>query len=456
MTCRLLIAGAAPDTAVALRLGLTPARYTVDRAVGTDEAILGIAAARPDLILAYDGADPADGLIRTLRARDEARSIPVVALIAPQASVARRTELLEAGADEVLRRPVPEPLLSATIRALRRRADQAREMNRRRATAEEFGFADGGAAPYAPPPRVVLISGDEDARRALSGALGAPVAAMAEADAIRRADEWRAADVYLIDATGEDGEPGLSTLSELRAQAAARTAAFLVRASTPEVAATALCFGATGVVPAEASAAETAIRIRRVAEAARDRARMDKALETHLELSITDELTGIRNRRYAERHADRLIDAAADAARPVAVLMADVDHFKQVNDRHGHAAGDRVLVEVARRLSDALRGGDLLARVGGEEFMLILQGAGPAQAELAAERLRDAVGGAPVVLPDGTALTVTISVGIAASGPAGPARGDRARMTAAADEACYAAKRAGRNRVHAAHEGRAA
>ena len=456
MTARILVVGTAPDAAVALRPGLSPPRYAVDRALSTADMIAALRAAPPDLILVEDVAGRALSDIRTIRAQDGADGIPVVALMSPGARDATRLDLFEAGADEVLRRPVPERLLTATIRTLRRAADQARETARRRATAAEFGFSDAAAPSYAPPPRVVRIGRDDARRRALSQALGAPVAALDEAEALARAAADRPAEAYLIDATGEGGEPGLSTLSELRTQSAVRRAAILVLADAPDIAAEALGLGATAVLPGSASGAEVALRLRRAAAAARDRDRLARAMEASIEAAVTDPLTGVRNRRYAERHADQLFEDAAAAGRPIAVLVVDIDHFKQVNDRHGHAAGDIVLAEVARRLGDSLRGGDLLARIGGEEFLLVLQGAGCDQATTAAQRLRMQVSGTPVALPDGGAVHVTISIGICASGPTGPSRIDRTHMTAEADRACYAAKRAGRNRAEMAPAGRAA
>jgi two-component system cell cycle response regulator len=122
--------------------------------------------------------------------------------------------------------------------------------------------------------------------------------------------------------------------------------------------------------------------------------------------------------------------------------MVDIDHFKQVNDRHGHAAGDQALVEIARRLRGALRSGDLVARLGGEEFAVLLPNANVADARALCERLRDAVAAVPVMLAQ-AAHGVTISIGVTTYVP--PESMDNALSRA--DVRLYGAKTAGRNRV---------
>jgi diguanylate cyclase (GGDEF)-like protein/PAS domain S-box-containing protein len=163
------------------------------------------------------------------------------------------------------------------------------------------------------------------------------------------------------------------------------------------------------------------------------------------EEAVRDPLTGLYNRR----HLDRVL-AADLASRPrtgqLAVLVADVDHFKAVNDRFGHAAGDRVLTAVADTLAGAVRDGDTAARLGGEEFVLVLPGAGREQALERAERIRRAVAAGRLVL-DGEGVAVTVSIGVAVCPADGAAA---ATLLAAADRALYTAKATGRDRVVAA------
>ncbi|WP_336027505.1 histidine kinase N-terminal 7TM domain-containing diguanylate cyclase [Geodermatophilus sp. FMUSA9-8] len=163
------------------------------------------------------------------------------------------------------------------------------------------------------------------------------------------------------------------------------------------------------------------------------------------EEAVRDPLTGLHNRR----HLDRALGAGL-AARPrtgeLSLLVVDVDHFKRVNDRLGHAAGDAVLTAVAGTLAGAVREGDTAARLGGEEFVLVLPGAGREQALARAERIRRTVAATPHDV-DGGPVTVTVSIGVAVC----PADGaSAATLLEAADRALYTAKATGRDRVVAA------
>ena len=170
--------------------------------------------------------------------------------------------------------------------------------------------------------------------------------------------------------------------------------------------------------------------------------RMRYAEVRQRQLANTDPLTGLCTRRFLET---RLALAAVRAGQPgatIAVLLVDVDHFKSINDRFGHPAGDRALAEVARRLRAVARSADVLARYGGEEFALLTSGAGHEDLRVLGERLRIAVAASPVAIDDGAPLPVTVSVGAAATTlPASPAE-----LIDRADRALYAAKAAGRDR----------
>jgi diguanylate cyclase (GGDEF)-like protein len=158
--------------------------------------------------------------------------------------------------------------------------------------------------------------------------------------------------------------------------------------------------------------------------------------------ALTDPLTGLPNRRSFDARLAEL--CAAPDAGPIGLALVDVDHFKRVNDGYGHAAGDAVLMRLAVVLGHSVRQGDVVARIGGEEFAAVFVGAAPAAARDACERIRQAVQDQPWsdLLPGGT---VTVSIGLAPvpCGPDGPAA-----AIAQADRHLYDAKRAGRNRVH--------
>lgn len=160
-----------------------------------------------------------------------------------------------------------------------------------------------------------------------------------------------------------------------------------------------------------------------------------------------DALTGLPNRGALTLLEPRLL-RVSPLDTPVAVLMLDIDHFKAINDTHGHDAGDIALRHVAARLTALIRQGDTLVRWGGEEFCLCLPGSDAAGALAAAEKLRVGLAGSPVALPDGTTLALTASLGLAVLKPGESLSAAMGR----ADGALFAAKRAGRDRVMVAEE----
>lgn len=172
-----------------------------------------------------------------------------------------------------------------------------------------------------------------------------------------------------------------------------------------------------------------------------------KFIATLQTLSVTDALTGIANRRHWD---GRLAEEIARAQRyryPVAVLMVDIDHFKRVNDTHGHQVGDEVLRQVAERLRSTLRRTDFLARYGGEEFGIIAPQTALEAAKVLAERLRRAIAREPIQVNNELSIPLTISVGVAVFPDHAQNESD---LVAAADAALYRAKQDGRNCVRVA------
>jgi len=172
-----------------------------------------------------------------------------------------------------------------------------------------------------------------------------------------------------------------------------------------------------------------------------------------LRSGITDVLTGWHNRRYLQTRLREELERSRRDGSPLTLLLIDIDHFKRVNDNHGHLAGDLVLTEVAQRIESRIRASDVAARYGGEEFVLALPDTDAAAGRSLAERLRAAVAERPIALADGAELELTISAGLAT---VTPSRAEEDLKTLAesllarADLALYEAKSAGRDRVAAA------
>ncbi|MBI3393367.1 MAG: GGDEF domain-containing protein [Nitrospirae bacterium] len=163
-----------------------------------------------------------------------------------------------------------------------------------------------------------------------------------------------------------------------------------------------------------------------------------------VELASTDGLTGLANRRTFQVRLEEEIDRSERYQHPFTLMILDIDHFKKVNDTHGHPAGDVVLRELARLLKAAVRTVDFVARYGGEEFVILLPETGGTHSREIAERIRTRAAKTPVTLPDGKEISFTISLGVACYPSCGKAAAD---IVDRADQALYIAKQSGRDRV---------
>jgi two-component system chemotaxis response regulator CheY len=182
----------------------------------------------------------------------------------------------------------------------------------------------------------------------------------------------------------------------------------------------------------------------RVQGALRMKARQDELHRRNAELSTaaaTDPLTGLCNRRALEQRLPQVLEDARRLGQPAAVLVIDIDHFKQVNDREGHLAGDEALRAVAGRLRSGVRDDQTLGRWGGEEFLVLAPCTSQPGGLDLAERLRVAVGWEPVALSEQRAIPITVSIGVASGAT------DHLQLLRQADAALYVAKTNGRNRV---------
>lgn len=169
---------------------------------------------------------------------------------------------------------------------------------------------------------------------------------------------------------------------------------------------------------------------------------------------LTDALTGLHNRRYLERRLDEEVTRALRYQHPLSCLFIDADHFKRINDQHGHGAGDSVLRELALRVRECLRLSDIATRFGGEEFTLLLPQTDATEALNLAERIRHRIQDKPIAIHGGKTVTITVSIGVAAlRADDNDTRAAGEQLIKEADSALYLAKESGRNRVYRSNGG---
>lgn len=450
MAGKILIVDDVATNRIVLKVKLAAAYYETLQAETGAEALAIARSLRPDLILLDVELPDMDGIAvcEALKADPATRDIPVVMITAFRDG-ARKMEALRAGAEEVFWKPIDEMVLLARLRSLLRARETAEQLGLRDSTYRALGFAEA-ATDFAGQALVGLVAGRAETalawKRALQEHLDDRILVLDRETALGSFAKGKVPDVFVVAADlGRAGE-GLRLMSELRSRAATRysSVCVIIPRQGHDVAAVALDLGAADLIEEDADPEEMALRISTQIARKRQSDRLRASVADGLRLAMTDPLTGLHNRRYALPHLERIADRAAAAGRQFAVMVLDLDHFKAINDTLGHPAGDAVLVEVADRLRSNLRAVDLIARIGGEEFLVALPDTTLEAAGATAERLRRVVGERPVALRDGDSVTVTLSIGLALGGPG--ARGVE-ELIGLADMALLDSKAEGRNQV---------
>lgn len=440
---------------ILLRSCLSDACYDVAQAFSGADALSRMHEGPDAVILAADlpGTDCAR-FCAALCGATHPLHVPIIVLTTDNPG--SRAQLIAAGADEVLDKSVPHEELLARLRGLLRRNGADREWR--------FPMADGttGLAPgfgEGPPdfqgPGVIKLLSDapelsETLLSALDGAVPFAIAPEPLGGALARLHSASGSEIFVLAPSDAEAlKNALELLADLTARPATRdsTKIVLLPKGADRFVADCVDKGADDAIQMPAEADEIALRLLREATRHADRARARHLLRNGLQASVLDPLTGLHNRRFAMPRLARIVERALQSGHPFAVLMADIDHFKSVNDRFGHATGDAVLVEVARRLQGQLGPQDLIARIGGEEFLIVLPDTGPAQTDRLARALCAKVSERPAALTrTGEPVHVTLSIG-ASTARVVPGGLDVETLIGAADRALYASKAAGRNTV---------
>ncbi len=451
MTARILIVDDVPANTRLLEAKLSAEYYQVASARDGFEALATASDWQPDLILLDVMMPGMDGFECCRRLKDNPATlhIPVV-MVTALGDPAERLRGLEAGADDFLTKPVEYETLMARVRSLVRLKRLLDEWRARGETARALGLTgEHLAIPSVAGARALVVDdwdlGAETIQQALAreGIVTSRARTSAEATTLSGSVPF---DLIVLSLSLIEEDP-LRLASSLRAADVTHEIPLLLIAEPEERHSILRGFdlGANDwlVLPLD----ENELRVRARNQIRRkfyqDRLRAD--FGAALEMALTDPLTGLYNQRYLMRHLRGLLEGAQ--AREIAVLMIDVDHFKAVNDEYGHATGDKALRMIADTLRSNVRVFDSLARYGGEEFVVVMPGAGAADAAMVAERLRLAVEAQPFIGAPDKPSRLTVSIGVACTDgtPTTPEQ-----LLRAADVALYQAKRAGRNRVEVA------
>ena len=451
MSARVLVVDDILPNVKLLEAKLSTEYYEVITATSGKEALEKVEFENPDIVLLDVMMPGMDGfeVCARIKAMPKKAHIPVV-MITALTDPHEKVKGLEAGADDFLSKPINDTALMARVRSLVRLKMALDEWRIRENSANQFGVTSEASNMMREPVEGarVLVIDDKDFDKAkitetLSGDLNIVMTAESGIKGIELASQ-QSFDIIMVSLNLE-GEDGLRLCSHLRSNERTRAVPIVMIAEEQDIARVAhgLEIGAHDYIIRPLDKNELLARVRTQIRRKRFQERLRSSYEISLSMALTDSLTGLYNRRYLEVHLDKLLQNNRENKKSMAVLLLDIDHFKSVNDTHGHNVGDEVLKVFAQRLTKSLRSFDLVARLGGEEFVCLLPDVSQQRAFLVAERLRRSIAEQPIECGAvGGSLSITTSVGGAIIGPEPitiPEVLDKA------DKCLYEAKRLGRN-----------
>jgi len=455
MTARILIVDDIRTNVKVLEAKLTSEYYEVFTASSGVEALEKAHSTNPDLILLDVMMPGMDGfeVCRRLKADPDTAHVPVI-MVTALGDPEDRVQGLSAGADDFLTKPVDDISMFARVRSLLRVKLMLDELRMRERTSASLGVISPPVPTldedYSSARTLLIEDNARDQTRLLRMIEDQFMVKLVTDGHEGLAEARREQYDSVVVSLGLKSPDGLRLCSQLRTTEETRNVPILLLVGPDDQKALVkgLEIGVTDYVVRPIDRNEFIARLRAQVRRKRYQERLRLHYQQSIQMAVIDPLTGLYNRRYMASHLDTLL-SRGDQQHGTAVLILDLDHFKKVNDSHGHQVGDDVLREVGARIVRNIRGMDMACRYGGEEFVVLMPDTTQEAARVVADRLHRAIGGTPVPVraPVGD-LAVTCSIGLASSFGEDSAEG----LLKRADDALYRAKDAGRNQVLVASE----
>ncbi|HEY0033421.1 MAG TPA: PleD family two-component system response regulator [Devosia sp.] len=451
MTARVLIVDDIPTNVRLLEARLTAEYFEVVTATSGQQALEICANSDIDIVLLDVMMPEMDGfeVCRRLKSSHKTYHVPVLMITALD-QPSDRVRGLEVGADDFLTKPVDDVQLMARVKSLVRLKALTDELRARAMTGQQIAVEDAIRAMD-----VISTSGgsilviDTDQRHAerLKNYLAPEhrVDILTQpADAVFQVTGAQY-ELAIVTMALTDFDP-LRVCSQIRTLEHTRNLPIILvsdETDKPRVV-RALDLGVNDFITRPVERNELAARVRTQIRRHRYALELRQSVNNTMAMAVTDDMTGLYNRRYFDRHLGVMLGKAQGQERDMALMILDIDHFKSVNDNYGHDVGDTVLKEFAARLKRNIRGVDLACRFGGEEFVVLMPDTDYRQAEAIAERVRQSISERSFDIGAQRQLSVTVSAGVTLN----EARSDTPEsLIKRADVALYRAKREGRNRV---------
>ena len=451
MSARVLVVDDILPNVKLLEAKLSTEYYEVLTATSGLEALQKVESENPDIVLLDVMMPGMDGFEVCTRIKNnpETAHIPVV-MVTALTDAQDKIRGLQVGADDFLSKPINDTALMARVRSLVRLKMALDEWRVRENAANQFGAVSESPSVMTEPvegARVLVVEDKEYEQKKISETLmqdhNIVMCVKSGAEGVELAAKHDF-DILMISLNLRE-EDGLRLCSHLKSNERTRAVPIVMLGEQDDMSRIAhgLEIGAHDYIMRPLDKNELLARVRTQIRRKRFQERLRSTYEISLSMALTDSLTGLYNRRYFEVHLEKLLQKNKASRKALAVIMMDIDHFKAVNDTHGHGVGDEVLKVFAQRLMDSLRSFDLVARLGGEEFVVLLPDISHERAYMVAERLRRSICDTPIPCGvEGGSLQISTSVGGAVIEHGGH---EIHEVMDRADKCLYQAKHSGRN-----------